>query len=164
VREKIWICPIASPCLKSRLALGVEATESHLQAANMAENSISGLLDLDDTVNASVEFDVLTLRPTYRLKVGIPGTSNAIQIAKRLGLHDDIIDSAKKVSVSFDTDVSNLIKKLEKQSLNLDNELKHFKEATDDLVKISLYYGFKYRFCNARSGNEKGHVQCSNWR
>lgn len=33
------------------------------------------------------------------------------------------------------------------------------KEATDDLVKISLYYGFKYRFCNARSGNEKGHVE-----
>lgn len=33
------------------------------------------------------------------------------------------------------------------------------KEATDDLVKISLYYGFKYRFCNAASGNEKGHVE-----
>jgi hypothetical protein len=54
VREKIWICPIASPCLRSRLALGVEATESHLQAANMAENRISGLLDLDDTVNIMV--------------------------------------------------------------------------------------------------------------
>lgn len=36
---------------------------------------------------------------------------------------------------------------------------KNEKEATDDLVKISLYYGFKYRFCNAASGNEKGHVE-----
>lgn len=36
---------------------------------------------------------------------------------------------------------------------------KNEKEATDDLIKISLYYGFKYRFCNVRSGNEKGHVE-----
>ena len=36
---------------------------------------------------------------------------------------------------------------------------KNEKEATDDLIKISLYYGFKYRFCNARKGNEKGHVE-----
>ena len=79
--------------------------------------------DLDDTINASVEFDIQTLKPTYKLKIGVPGTSNAIQIAKRLGLHDDIIEGAKKVSVSFDTDVSNLIKKLEKQSLELDNDI-----------------------------------------
>ncbi|MBI9009309.1 MAG: endonuclease MutS2 [Tenericutes bacterium] len=89
--------------------------------------------DLDDTVNASVEFDIVTLRPTYKLKVGIPGTSNAIQIAKRLGLHDDIIESAKEVSVSFDTDVSNLIKKLEKQSLDLDEEISQYKKASDTL-------------------------------
>lgn len=83
--------------------------------------------DLDDTVNASVEFDILTLKPTYKLKVGIPGTSNAIQIAKRLGLHDDIIESAKVVSVSFDNDVSNLIKKLEKRSLELDDQIQKYK-------------------------------------
>ena len=44
----------ASPCLRSRLALGVEATESHLRAVNMAEIRIRGLLDLDDTVNIRV--------------------------------------------------------------------------------------------------------------
>jgi len=82
--------------------------------------------DLDDTVNASVEFDIETLRPTYKLKIGIPGTSNAIQIAKRLGLHDSIIEAAKEVSVSFDTDVSNLIKKLENQSLELDQEIENY--------------------------------------
>lgn len=36
---------------------------------------------------------------------------------------------------------------------------KNVKEATDDLIKISMYYGFKYRFCNVASGNEKGHVE-----
>lgn len=82
--------------------------------------------DLEDTVNASVEFDIETLRPTYKLKIGIPGTSNAIQIASRLGLHDTIIEAAKEVSVSFDTDVSNLIKKLENQSLELDQEIETY--------------------------------------
>ncbi len=89
--------------------------------------------DLDDTINASVEFDVETLRPTYKLKIGVPGTSNAIQIASRLGLQQDIIEGAKKVSVSFDTDVSNLIKKLEKQSIQLDNDITKYHQEIEHL-------------------------------
>ncbi|MCK5732018.1 MAG: Smr/MutS family protein, partial [Tenericutes bacterium] len=84
--------------------------------------------DLDDTINASVEFDIETLRPTYKLKIGVPGTSNAIQIASRLGLQDDIIEGAKEVSISFDSDISVLIKKLEKQSIQLDNDINKYHE------------------------------------
>lgn len=89
--------------------------------------------ELDDTVNASVEFDIDTLKPTYKLRIGIPGTSNAIQIAKRLGLQEEIIEEAKEVSSSFDDDVAHLIKKLEKQSLELDNQINKYKFETKTL-------------------------------
>jgi len=64
-------------------------------------------------MNASVEFDVETLRPTYRLLVGIPGRSNALAIAARLGLNARIIDKAKSVVSTTDVRVEDLIKQME---------------------------------------------------
>ena len=96
--------------------------------------------DLDNTINASVEFDIETLKPTYRLKIGVPGTSNAIMIARRLGLNDEICKSAENVSLSFDTDVSKLIAKLEKQSLELDQDINLYKEKMLNLEKEKNNY------------------------
>ncbi|MFW5794370.1 MAG: endonuclease MutS2 [Bacillota bacterium] len=84
--------------------------------------------NLDNTVNASVEFDLDTLQPTYKLKIGVPGSSNAISIARRLGLNEEVCKHAEDVSISFDTDVTKLINKLEKQSKNLDNQIKDYEE------------------------------------
>ena len=84
--------------------------------------------NLDDIINASVEFDLDTLQPTYKLKVGIPGESNAISIARRLGLDQSICKQAENVSISFDTDVTKLVRKLEKQSHHLDDQIQEEKQ------------------------------------
>ncbi|MDD3711909.1 MAG: endonuclease MutS2 [Candidatus Izemoplasmatales bacterium] len=96
--------------------------------------------DLDNTVNASVEFDIETLKPTYKLKIGVPGTSNAIMIARRLGLMEEICQKAENISLSFATDVSKLIAKLDRQSIELDNELSVLKERNQKLEEEKQKY------------------------
>ena len=73
----------------------------------------------DSIENASVEFNVDTLKPTYKLIIGISGGSNAFLISSRLGLNPEIIKNAKNRSLEFKDKESNLIKKLEKDSLRV---------------------------------------------
>lgn len=82
-------------------------------------------------INASMEFDQNTLSPTYNLLIGVSGSSNALNIASRLGLKKEIIDEANRLTVTNDSEVRKLITKLE----NMVNENELEKERLNELVK-----------------------------
>ena len=79
-------------------------------------------LDTLGVSNASCEFDVQTLRPTYKLTIGLPGRSNAFAIASRLGISPEIIKSAKQKIDNGTRSFEGLIGKLEKQRVELDRK------------------------------------------
>ena len=90
----------------------------------------------EGVINASVEFDIETLSPTYKLLIGVPGRSNAFEISKRLGLKDDVISRAKEHVSTESNTVENMIASLEESKKEAEAELTEAEEIRKDAEQL----------------------------
>lgn len=86
--------------------------------------------------NASMEFNVDTLSPTYRLIIGIPGKSNAFEISRRLGLDQKIIDSAKELLNENDTRFEDVLKAIEEDRTEIENKRIKINEENEEIERL----------------------------
>ena len=95
--------------------------------------------------NASVEFDIKTLRPTYRLLIGVPGKSNAFEISKRLGLDDYIISKAKEYMSEDNLQFEGLIRELQEKSIIAKKEARDAALIRKEAEELKIKYEEKLK-------------------
>lgn len=94
----------------------------------------------DGVQNASVEFDIENLKPTYKLLLGIPGKSNAFAISEKLGLKKEIIDKARSLLDKQDVDIETLLKKIYDDKIEIEKEKEQIQKNLNqvELLKKNL--------------------------
>ena len=96
--------------------------------------------ELSGFENAAMEFDHENLKPTYKFKQGIPGSSYAFEIAKRIGLDENLLNKAEKYLDSSKHEIENFLIKLEEKSQELELQLKQAENENIKLNELTRYY------------------------
>ena len=137
------------PTEGAALAVAIIETLTKRGARIMATTHYSELkgyaLKTEGVENASVEFDVETLRPTYRLLIGIPGKSNAFEISRRIGLDNDVIAKAKNYMSEENLQFEDLIRDLQEKSIIANTEAREAKKIRMEAEELKKKYDEKLK-------------------
>ena len=134
------LCSGTDPTEGAALAIAILNFLHNMKCRTMATTHYSELkiyaLSTPGVENACCEFDVATLRPTYRLLIGIPGKSNAFAISKKLGLPDYIIEDAKNHLESEDETFEDVISRLEENRVTIEKERAEIESYKAEITRL----------------------------
>ena len=134
------LCSGTDPTEGAALAIAILNFLHNMKCRTMATTHYSELkiyaLSTPGVENACCEFDVATLRPTYRLLIGIPGKSNAFAISKKLGLPDYIIEDAKNHLESEDETFEDVISRLEENRVTIEKERAEIESYKAEIARL----------------------------
>ena len=134
------LCSGTDPTEGAALAIAILNFLHNMKCRTMATTHYSEskiyALSTPGVENACCEFDVATLRPTYRLLIGIPGKSNAFAISKKLGLPDYIIEDAKNHLESEDETFEDVISRLEENRVTIEKERAEIESYKAEIARL----------------------------
>lgn len=128
------------PAQGAALAISILETVSKKGAKILSTTHYSEIksysIQTDRVENACCEFDINTLKPTYKLLIGLPGKSNAFEISKRLGMQDCIIERAKQIVSDENLRFEKIIDSLEKSRQEIELEKNKAKKLSEEALRV----------------------------
>ncbi|MDO9574168.1 MAG: endonuclease MutS2, partial [Candidatus Contubernalis sp.] len=128
------------PTEGAALAMGILEQLHMLKVRTIATTHYSSLksfaYDHEEMENASVEFDSLTLQPTYRVLQGVAGSSNAFEVASRLGLEEEVIDRAKLFLGDEQLKLKRLMENLEESQRKVHQNQRSMEEEKSEIIRL----------------------------